>query len=99
VITITAILRARPGSEAAMERALLDVAAHVAANEPSTIGFFISRKLDDPAIFTTYERFANHAAMDAHNNSAAVARCYEIVRPILAADVVLETCEELSAKA
>ena len=81
-----------------MLRALLDVAANVAANEPGTLGFFISRKLDDPATFTTYERFVDHAAMDAHNGSAVVARCYEIVKPILAADVVLETCEEISAK-
>ena len=98
MITITAILRAQPGSEAVMERALLDVAANVAANEPRTIGFFISRKRGDPALFTTYERFADSAAMDAHNGSAAVARCFEIIRPILAADVALEICDEISVK-
>jgi quinol monooxygenase YgiN len=98
MITITAILRARPGTETTMQQALLDVAANVAANEPGTVGFFISRKRDDPTVFTTYERFRDQAAMDAHNNSATVARCFEIMRPILAADVVLETCEEISAK-
>ncbi len=98
MITITAILRARPGCEDTMRQALLDVAANVAANEPGTLGFFISRKCDDPAVFTTYERFADRAAMDAHNNSAAVARCFAILRPILDGDVVLETCEEISAK-
>jgi quinol monooxygenase YgiN len=97
MITITAILRARPGTEATMEQALLDVAANVAANEPGTLGFFISRKRDDPAVFTTYERFTDQAAMDAHNNSSAVARCFEVMRPILAADVMLEICEEISA--
>jgi quinol monooxygenase YgiN len=98
MITITAILRARPGTEAIMQQALLDVAANVAANERGTLGFFISRKRDDPTVFTTYERFLDQAAMDAHNTSAAVARCFEIMRPILATDVVLETCEEISVK-
>ena len=42
----------------------------------------------DPTVFTAYERFTDQASMDAHNNSAAVARCFEIIRPILAADVV-----------
>jgi quinol monooxygenase YgiN len=45
MITITAILRARPGTAATMRQALLDVAANVAANEPGTLGFFISRKV------------------------------------------------------
>jgi quinol monooxygenase YgiN len=99
MIIITTILGARPGTEATMQQALLDVAANVAANEPGTLGFFISRKRDDSTVFTTYERFIEQAAMDAHNNSATVARCFEIMRPILAADVVLETCEEIFAKA
>lgn len=98
MITITAILRAKPGTEATMERALRDVAASVAAGEPGTVGFFISRKRGDPALFTTYERFVDAAAMEAHNRSAAVARCFETIRPILAAEVVLETCEEISSR-
>ena len=34
MITITAILRARKGAEQTLRQALLDVAAHVASNEP-----------------------------------------------------------------
>lgn len=98
MITITAILRAQPGTEALMQQALLDVAAHVAANEKGTVGFFIGCKRDDPTLFTTYERFVDVAAMDAHNGSVAVARCFEIIRPILAAEVVLEICDEISLK-
>ncbi len=98
MITITAIIRAKPGTEETMRQALLDVAANVATNEPGTVGFFISRKADDPAVFTTYERFIDRAAMDMHNDSAVVARFFAIAEPILEGPVVLEVCEEISAK-
>jgi len=49
-------------------------------------------------VFTTYERFVDRAAMDAHNNSDVVARFFGIAKPILDGDVVLVTAAELSAK-
>jgi len=98
MVTITAILRVRPGSADAMRRALLDVAANVQANEPGTVGFFISQDLSDPLAFTTYERFADQAAMDHHNGSAAVARFFGIAQPILDGPVTLLTCTEISEK-
>jgi len=98
MITITAILRARKGAEETMRQALLDVAAHVAKNEPDTVDFFISQARDDPAVFTTYERFTDEAAMDRHNGSAAVAAFFKVAAPILDGDVILHTCREASAK-
>ncbi|MGY3441926.1 putative quinol monooxygenase [Bradyrhizobium sp. USDA 4473] len=97
MITITAIIRAKSGREATMRDALRDVAAHVAANEPETIGFFISQSEDDPCLFTTYERFADRAAMDRHNGSAAVATFFGIAKPILDGEVTLVTSKEVSA--
>jgi Antibiotic biosynthesis monooxygenase len=67
MLTITAIIRAKKGHEATMRRALLHVADHVRINEPSTVGFFVSQDGADPCVFTTYERFADQAAMDRHN--------------------------------
>src|SRR6266851_3569583 len=78
MLTITAVIRARKGEERALRDALLEVADNVRANEPETIGFFISQDLEDPCVFTTYERFADRAAMDRHNNSAVVARFFGI---------------------
>lgn len=98
MLTITAIIRARQGSEQILRDALLDVAAHVRANEPQTIGFFIAQGGDDPCLFTTYERFADQAAMDRHNGSDAVARFFAIAKPILDGEVVLVTATEISAK-
>jgi quinol monooxygenase YgiN len=82
-----------------MREALLEVAEHARANEPDTIGFFVSQDVADPCVFTTYERFASQAAMDLHNNSAVVAHFFGIAKPLLDGDVVLVTCSELAAKA
>ncbi|MGJ5134097.1 MULTISPECIES: putative quinol monooxygenase [unclassified Bradyrhizobium] len=97
MITITAVIRAKAGHEATMRDALVAVAAHVAANEPETIGFFISQSETEPGLFTTYERFADKAAMDRHNGSAAVATFFGIAKLILDGEVILVTSQEVSA--
>ncbi len=97
MITITAIIRVRPEAVEAMEQALVEVAEHVRAEEPTTIGFYVSRDLTEPYLFTTYERFADRAAMDRHNGSAAVARFFETAKPLLDGPVVLHRCAEVAA--
>ena len=96
---ITAVIRVKKGHEDTMRRALLEVAENVRINEPNTIGFFVSQEEENPSVFTTYERFRDEAAMDAHNNSTVVARFFGIAKPILDGDVILVTCSEISAKA
>ena len=99
MLTIIAVIRAKKGHEDTMRRALLEVAENVRSNEPNTIGFFVSQDHTNPSVFTTYERFLDQAAMDAHNNSQVVARFFGIAKPILDGDVVLVTGTEISAKA
>jgi len=98
MLTITAVIRAKKGHEDTMHRALLEVADNVRSNEPNTICFFVSQDQTNPSVFTTYERFLDQAAMDAHNNSQVVARFFGIAKPILDGDVVLVTGTEISAK-
>jgi quinol monooxygenase YgiN len=93
MITITAVIRAKSGHEVTMRDALVAVAA----NEPETIGCFISQSEEDPCLFTTYERFADKAAMDHHNGSTAVATFFGIAKPILDGEVTLVTSKEVSA--
>jgi quinol monooxygenase YgiN len=98
MLTITAIIRVRKGEQAAMRQALLDVAGSVRADEPATIGYHISQDASDPCVFTTYERYADQAAMDRHNNSEAVARLFGIAKPLLDGEVTLVTGTEISTK-
>ncbi|CAN7552746.1 antibiotic biosynthesis monooxygenase [Rhizobium rhizogenes] len=97
--TISAIIRVKAGQEATMRDALMAVASHVKMNEPETLGFFISQSEEDPCLFTTYERFADCAAMDRHNGSDAVGVFFAIASPILDGPVTLVTAIEASAKA
>ena len=97
MISITAVLRVKPGHEATMRDALLEMMESVKLEE-GTIGYFISQSIEDPQVFTTYERFSDRAAMDRHNNSAAVAKVMRIAEPILADKIVLYSSNELATK-
>lgn len=99
MLTITAIIRVKPGCEQAMNDALAAVAENVRLNEPDTLGFFVSQDASDPRVFTTYERFVDQAAMDRHNGSATVARFFGLAKPMLDGEVTLVTAREVSAKA
>ena len=98
MLTITAIIRVRKGHETAMREALLEVVNNVRANEPETIGYFVSQDATDPCVFTTYERYLDRAAMDRHNNSEAVARFFGIAKPLIDGEVTLVTGTERSAQ-
>ena len=98
MLTITAIIRVKAGTEQAMRDALLVVADHVRLNEPQTIGFFVSQDAADPCLFTTYERFADQAAMDRHNGCETVARFYASATSFLDGEVMLVKAVEVSAE-
>ena len=98
MLTISAIIRVKQGSEQAMRDALLTVARNVALNEPDTLGFFVSQHANDPCLFTTYERFTDQAAMDRHNGSEVVATFFGIAELILEGEVTLVQAEEVFAK-
>jgi quinol monooxygenase YgiN len=69
MITLTAIIRCKPGSEDRVRAALLDVGAFVAANEPGTLSFFVTEG-ETAGVFVTHERFADRDAMEHHNAGA-----------------------------
>ena len=98
MMTITAIIRAKPGHADTVKRALLDVIEAVRRTEPDTLNYYVSQSADDPTIFTTFERFRDRAAMEKHNNSPAVAKFVEVAGPVLADKVIPHTCNELASK-
>ena len=98
MLAITAIIRVKKGCETAMREALLEVERSVRANEPATVGYYISQDATDPCVFTTYERYLDRAAMDRHNNSEAVAGFFGIAKPLIGGEVTLVTGTELSAE-
>ena len=81
-----------------MRDALLEMMESVKRDEPGTVGYFISQSIEEPQVFTTYERFIDRAAMERHNNSAAVARVIKIADSLLADKIVLYSSNELAVK-
>ena len=69
MITLNAILRAKPGQADKLVRALHEIGDYVEANEPGTVSFYVGHDMEDPLVFNTYERFVDREAMDAHNSS------------------------------
>jgi quinol monooxygenase YgiN len=97
-MTLTAIIRAKPGHADTVRNALLAVIDSVRRDEPDTVNYYVSQSPDDPNLFTTFERFRDQAAMQRHNNSSAVAKFVEVAGPVLADKVMIHTCNELAAK-
>jgi quinol monooxygenase YgiN len=98
MLSITAIVRAKKGSEETLRRAFHEVVRYVRKNEPRTLAYYVSQDTENPCVFTTYERFADRAAMEAHNGSAAVAAFFAVAKPLLDGDVALVVGAEVASK-
>ncbi len=98
MFTITAIVRARPGAQNLVRDALLSVVEAVRKTEPQTVGYYVTQCTDNLCVFTTFERFADRAAMERHNASEAVARFVREAGPHLDGAIVIHDGEELAFK-
>ena len=98
MISLTAVIRVKKGSEESMRTALADVVDYVKLHEPNTIGYFLSQGIDNPCEFTTYERYADQDALDLHNNSKKIADFFEIANPIIDGEVIVKICKEVGEK-
>ncbi|MEQ8347178.1 MAG: putative quinol monooxygenase [Sneathiellaceae bacterium] len=98
MIALTAILRVKPGHEDAVKTALLQVVAHARENEPETISYYAGQSAKEPQVFNTYERYADMAALERHNNSAAVAEFFALAQPLLDGEPIVEISREIAVK-
>ncbi|GAB5470004.1 MAG: hypothetical protein Kilf2KO_30340 [Rhodospirillales bacterium] len=97
MIVLTAIIKARKGEEETMKTALLEIADYAATQEPGTISYYCGQDSEDPTVFTTYERFRDRAALDAHNGSDAAAAFFALAKPLFAEDPIIQVTEEIFA--
>jgi quinol monooxygenase YgiN len=98
MLTITAIIRARPHAKDIVRDALLSVVEAVRETEPQTASYFVTQSAQDHCVFTTFERFADRAAMERHNTSEAVARFIREAGSHFDGDIVVHVGEELACK-
>ena len=93
--TLTAIIRARKGSEDVVRTELLKVGEYAKAHEPGTVAFHVAQDPDDPCLFTTYERFTDKAARDTHNNGVGSQGFFTAAGSLLDGDVTVVTAVEI----
>lgn len=98
MLTLNAILRAKPGAGDALANALAEMTRHVSENEPGTVSFFVARSAEDPLVFVTYERFRDRAAMEAHNTSQYRDSWIENYGGFFDGDIVRYIGDEVAAK-
>ena len=97
MITITAIIKAKPGHEEEVQQALLLSGTEGSANEPGTLGYHVGRAVEDPLTFTSYERFADKDAMDLHNATTGK-KFFDTVGHLLDGPPAFAICEEIWTK-
>jgi len=95
MITLNAILRAKPGCAEKLHQALVEIGDYVSRNEPGTVGFYVGRDTEDPLNFNTYERFADQEAMDSHNGSAYRAEWGAKYGDLFDGDITRYICQEI----
>ena len=98
MITLNAILRAKPGQADALARALSEIGDYVEAYEPGTVSFYVGRDTEDTLIFNTYERFVDREAMDAHNESTYREEWGAKYAALFDGDATRYICEEIFSK-
>jgi quinol monooxygenase YgiN len=97
MLSLTTILRAKKGREAALRDALVEWAEHVRASEPRTAAFFVMQETEDPRLFTTYARFEDRSDLAAHDDSWAKAAFAGTAKPLIDGAVSRFEGEELAA--
>ena len=98
MITLNAILRAKPGQADKLAQALGQIGDYVEANEPGTVSFYVGRDTEDPLVFNTYERFVDHEAMNVHNESDYRKEWGAKYGALFDSDLTRYICEEIFSK-
>lgn len=66
MITLTAVIQCKAGSEELIKEALLTVAAYARDSEPGTAAYFVTRG-NEGGVFVTHERYLDRISLEAHN--------------------------------
>ena len=82
-LVVVATAKAKPGREAELLKALLDVAGPTRA-QPGCVSFALYRSGENASIVTAFERWTSTADHQRHHQGAHVARLMAAMGPVLA---------------
>lgn len=83
MLTVVAILRAKPGEEAALGEVMTKLAAEV-KHEPGNQRYDLFRSMADPTAILVYEDYVDQAALETHTASAHFKAASGEMRSLLA---------------
>jgi quinol monooxygenase YgiN len=94
-VVVVARGKVKPGSEAAAEKAFLDVIGPT-HRERGCIRYALHRGLDDPSLFVMIERWSSREAVNEHLSTAHVSTLFEQLGSLLAAPAEIMVLEPIS---
>lgn len=76
-LDVIAVIEAKPGSESEVKAALQDLVTATRAEE-GCISYDLKVAADKPTTFVTVEKWRSQADLDAHMQSAHIAKAFEV---------------------
>ena len=79
---VVAKIKALPGKEGEMEKALLDMIPKV-KEEPGTLTYTLHRDQSDPCVFLFYEKYKDMDALVAHSSTPYFKALFKTIKPLM----------------
>ena len=93
MIGVVAVLKVKPGSEAAFEAAFAEMTAGVRANEPGNRLYQLCKSRTEAGAYKVLELYADQAAVEAHRASEHFKAGGRALRDLLAAPPEVEALD------
>lgn len=97
-VTLVARIKAKQGSEKALEDAFRDMIKKVRAAEPGCLTYVLHKSNQDPTMFVWYETYTDQAAFDAHRKTDHMKEMGARIASLLAEKPQIEILTELDRK-
>jgi quinol monooxygenase YgiN len=97
-VTLIAKIKAKPGSEKALEEAFRDMIKKVRAAEPGCQAYILHRSPKDGTQFTWYETYTDQAAFDNHRKTEHMKEMGGRIKDLLDGPTQIEFLEELDRR-
>jgi quinol monooxygenase YgiN len=97
-VTIIAKIKAKAGSEKALEDAFHDMIIKVRAAEPGCQAYVLHKSAKDPTQFVWYETYADQAAVDTHMKTEHMKAMGGRIKDLLDGAPQIEFLQELDRK-
>jgi quinol monooxygenase YgiN len=97
-VSLIAKIKAKPGSEEALEAAFKDMIKQVRAAEPGCDAYVLHKSSKDPTQFIWFEKYVDQAAFDAHRKTDHMKAMGGRIKDLLAGPPELEMMTELDRK-